>query len=223
MSELLLRTILAAAAGLMLAVSCFAQAKPEDDRTLSRSVATVNAGRSRTKARSVSDTAPEVTYDPISTYHIGVGDTVRIQIKNIPGPPTYSKVLPDGRIDFTLVGEDLVVAGKTPTQAELLIAASINLIENAQVDLTVSNFSSHTVSFWGLVNQPGERQIQRDAVPLYVIRAMAGVERNAKWARITRGRSAKSIIVPLDEASFDQLLVYPGDSIEFTDRDIVGK
>ncbi len=217
MSKLLLKSILASAAGVMLAVSCSAQAKSENGKSLSRSVATINAGRNANIGRSVSDIVPEVTSDLISTYHIGVGDTLRIQIKNIPGPPVYAKVLPDGRIDFPLAGQDLAVAGETIDKAERLIAASIKLIKNPQVTLTVSNFSSHTVSFWGLVNQPGERQIQRDAVPLYVIRAMAGVERKAKWARITRRKSTKTIIVPLGEASFDQLLVYPGDSIVFTD------
>lgn len=223
MSEVSVKIVLAAAMGLLLLVSIAAQTRPQQDKSLSRSVAAINVRDSGAKIPSVSNVIPAPINDPTCSYHIGVGDTIRIEIKDIPGPPKYAKVLSDGRIDFPLGSQNLLLAGKTIAEAETGLAESIKLIANAQVLLKVSNFSSHTVSFWGLVNQTGEQQIQRDAVPLYVIQAMAGVDKRAKWARITHGKSRKSVIVPINEPSFDQTLVYPGDSIEFTDRDIVDK
>lgn len=223
MGKVLLKTILAATISLMMLISVPGQAEPKREMAISGSVAAIDTGRAGMPDRAVSDAIPTPTNDPQHTYHIGVGDIVRIEIGNIPGPPRYARVLSDGRLDYSLGGTELIVAGKTAAEAERCVAASIKIIKNARVSLTVSDFSSHTVSFWGLVDQPGDHEIQRDAVPFYVIRAMAEVDPRARWARITRGGSTRSVTIPLSESSFDQLLVYPGDSIEFTDSDIVDK
>ena len=69
---------------------------------------------------------------------------------------------------------------------------------------------------------PGEQQIQRDAVPFYVIRAMTGIDPRADRVRITRAVSAKTDEFALNDRSLDAVLVYPGDSIEFADAGNAG-
>jgi protein involved in polysaccharide export with SLBB domain len=204
------RTILIAMA--LMSVSALAQTDPDRSRAIASLTATDIAARS-TVGVSREDRSPAASID---VYRIGVNDVIRIDIRDIPGVTKTLNVLPDGTIDLPLAGENIVVAGKTPAEAELLISGSIKLMSNARVRVRVSEFLSHTVAVWGLVDQPGEQQIQRDAVPFYVIRAATGIDARADRVRITHVISAMTDEYLLSDPKLDAIVVFPGDSIEFT-------
>jgi protein involved in polysaccharide export with SLBB domain len=156
-----------------------------------------------------------VSTDPTAVYRIGVKDIVRIDLQNVPGAPKFLRVQADGTIDFPLAGENVAIAGKTPAEAEKMIVQSIKLVNNARVTVRVREYASHIVSVWGLVDQPGEQQIQRDAVPFYVIRAGTTIDSRADRVRINRGSSTMTEEYQLSDVRLGTVLIYPGDSIEF--------
>jgi protein involved in polysaccharide export with SLBB domain len=65
-----------------------------------------------------------------------------------------------------------------------------------------------------LVEKAGEKKLQREAVPLYVVRAEAIVQSKATQAVIRR-KNADAEILNLKDAKSDEVLVFPGDIIEF--------
>lgn len=156
------------------------------------------------------DRAPSLT----EIYKIGVGDVIFINVKNSVNANGFYTVRKDGTLDFSLAGEKVVVTGKTASEIERFLAAKITLYRNPQVEVKVSEFGSHKVTVSGLVDRPGTRSIQREAVPLYVIRAGALVDTKATRAKITRnGGNLESY--GLRDAKIDEVLVFPGDSVEF--------
>lgn len=158
--------------------------------------------------------------DPTSIYRIGIDDVLKVEITNVSAPAKLFKVKTDGTIDFPLAGESLMVEGKTPREAASLIAGFIKLVQNPRVNLKVSEYASHTVTVWGLVDQPGEQQIQRDAVPFFVIRAGTNIDVRAKLVRITRRSSAKTEEYSLTDTQLGSILIFPGDSIEFSNGSV---
>jgi protein involved in polysaccharide export with SLBB domain len=159
--------------------------------------------------------AKTVSLDPTSLYRIGINDVLSVEIQDVGGPPKTVTVLRDGTIDFPLAGDDVVVAGKTPAEAEAMLVRGIKLYRNAHVTLHVKEHISHIINVWGLVEQPGEKQIPRDAVPFFVVRANTGIDPRAKFVRIVRRASPVSEEYPLQDPALNAILIFPGDSIEF--------
>ena len=197
-----------------LSAAAFGQS-PDSSRNIayltpSDAAAMQNAARSGTASK------PEPR--PADVYRIGVNDLVRIELVDVPGVPKTLRVRTDGTIDFPLAGGDIDVAGKTIAEVESLLTGAVKLVNAPKIKLKVCEFISHTVSVWGLVNQPGEHQIQRDAVPFYVLRAMAGVDPRAVRVRITHASTAATDELLLTDAALDTLFIFPGDSIEFLEK-----
>lgn len=161
------------------------------------------------------DTIRTAGMDPTSIYRIGIDDILAIEIASVPAPAKSVKVRTDGTIDFPLAGGDIVVAGKTPREAASAIAGLVKLVAQPRVTVRIREYGSHSVNVWGLVEQPGEQQIQRDAVPFYVIRAGLTADPRAKKVRITRSASGNLYEYALSDPRLGDMLIYPGDSIEF--------
>lgn len=155
--------------------------------------------------------------DPTAIYRIGIDDLLAVQITNVAAPPKFVKVKTDGTIDFPLAGDPLVVAGKTPREAASLIAGSIKLIKDPRVTLKIREYASHMITVCGLVDQPGEQQIQRDAVPFFVVRAGTNIDARARIVRIVRSSSTKTEEYTLSDPKLGSLLIFPGDSVEFAE------
>ena len=155
--------------------------------------------------------------DPTAIYRIGIDDVLAVQITNVASPPKFVKVKPDGTIDFPLAGEGLFVAGKTPREAASLIAGAIKLVKDPRVTLRVREYASHSITVCGLVDQPGEQQIQRDAVPFFVVRAGTNIDARARIVRIVRSSSTKTEEYVLTDTKLGSVLIYPGDSVEFAE------
>lgn len=181
-----------------------------------REIASLTSAEISAKVRNVSETTPAVpAIKPTDIYRIGADDVIRIELRDVPGVPKLVRVGSDGMIDFPLAGEAICVEGKTLAEVERLISGAVKLIENARVKISIYGYASHTITVWGLVDQPGDLQIQRDAVPFFVIRAMNGIDSRADRVRITRASSAATSEYPLKSSALDAILVFPGDSIEF--------
>ena len=153
---------------------------------------------------------------PTEIYRIGVGDILFISLQNAPAKEsTYFTVLNDGNIDYPLAGALVPAAGLTTDDIEELLRDKIELYENPQVSVRVRDYSSHRISVLGLVEKAGEKFIQREAVPLFVIKAEAIVKSDAEQVIIRRA-DLNPLIYSLNDQKTDEILIYANDIVEFT-------
>ncbi|MBA2621475.1 MAG: polysaccharide biosynthesis/export family protein [Acidobacteria bacterium] len=153
---------------------------------------------------------------PTEIYKIGFGDVLFISLQNAPSrASTYFTVLNDGTIDYPLAGEMISVAGLTSQEIEDLLRRKIKLYENPQISVRVREYSSHSIKVLGLVERAGEKYLQREAVPLYVIKAEAIVESRAALVFVKRTGKTAAEIIDLRDPKSDDFLIFSGDILEF--------
>jgi len=167
------------------------------------------------KTLEVVKNAAKKSLAPTESYKVGIGDILFINLENSSKSSTYYTVLNDGSIDYPLAGELITVAGLTTDEIEDSLREKIKLFENPQVSVKVREYSSHKITVLGLVEKSGEKFIQREAVPLFVVRAEAVVQSKANRAVIRRAES-KVENINLRDSSSDNFLIFPGDIVEFT-------
>ena len=157
---------------------------------------------------------------PTEIYKVGVGDILFVSLQNAPAKDsTYFTVLNDGTIDYPLAGELVSVSGLTTDEIEDLLRDKITLYENPQISVRVRDYASHQITVLGLVEKTGEKFLQREAIPLFVVKAEAIVHPNADQVVIRRGDSPTQTL-SLKDSKTDETLILAGDIIEFsTDED----
>ncbi len=160
--------------------------------------------------------SPVRSTNPIEIYKVGVGDVLFANLKNTTNASGYYTVRADGTIDFPLAGDNVIVTGKTAEEIQDFIANAITLYADPQIEVKVREFGSHKINVTGMVERSGEKSIQREAIPLFVIRADALVDSKATKALIRRGDLAKVETYDLHDPKTDDALIYPGNLIEFT-------
>ena len=106
------------------------------------------------------------------------------------------------------------VSGLTVEEIEELLQSKIKLYENPQVAVKIREYASHPITVLGLVEKSGEKFIQREAVPLFVVKAESIVQPSADQVLIRRGNSDVET-VDLKDAKADEILILPGDILEF--------
>ena len=151
---------------------------------------------------------------PTEIYKVGSGDVLFINLQNVSKASSYFTVLNDGTIDYPLTGEMLAVAGLTTDEIEDLLRDKIKLYENPQISVKVRDYSSHSITVLGLVEKSGERRIQREAVPLYLVKADAVVQSKAGQVIVRRSNAAVETL-DLKDSKTDDVLIFPGDIVEF--------
>lgn len=153
---------------------------------------------------------------PTEIYKIGVGDILFVSLQNAPArDSTYFTVLNDGTIDYPLAGELVSVSGLTTDEIEDLLREKITLYENPQISVRVRDYASHRITVLGLVEKPGEKFLQREAIPLFVIKAEAIVQPNADQVTIRRADSTTHTL-SLKDSKTDETLIMAGDIVEFS-------
>jgi len=165
-----------------------------------------------------SKTEPSLT----AIYKIGVGDVLLISLNNSAQGTGYYTVQQDGTIDFPLAVDDVNVLGKTPENLANYLKEKIRIFTNPQVEVRVHQYASHRISVTGLVEFAGEKNLQREAMPLFVIKAEAGVSSKAARVLITRNPSQNEETYEIRDPKTDDVLVFSGDKVDFTaasDRD----
>ena len=156
---------------------------------------------------------------PTEIYRVGIGDILFISLQNAPSnSSSYFTVLNDGTIDYPLAGQMIPVVGLTSEEIEDLLKAKIKLFENPQVAVKVREHASHSITVLGLVEKAGVKFLPREAMPLYFVRAEAVVQSKANQAVIKHANSGTEIL-DLNDAKNDNVLIFPGDIVEFKYRD----
>jgi protein involved in polysaccharide export with SLBB domain len=148
-------------------------------------------------------------------YKIGAGDVLYVNLKNAPSGSGYYTVHSNGTIDYPLAGDNVVVADQTCDRIAQILSSRITLFPDPKIEVKVRQYASHKVLVTGLVENPGYKNLQREAVPLFVIRAEAGVTSKADKVLITRQPGSKIETYDLRVAAADNVLIYPGNEIEF--------
>ena len=167
----------------------------------------------KSKPAATAETRPA---SPADIYKVGVGDVLFINLKNTANASGYYTVRPNGTIDFPLAGDNVVVATQTTAEIEDSLAAAITLYPDARLEVKIREFGSHKILVSGMAERIGERSIQREAIPLYVIRADSLVTSEATKALIRRSDLSKVETFDLHDPKTDEVLIYPGNSVEFT-------
>jgi protein involved in polysaccharide export with SLBB domain len=172
-----------------------------------------------TVARRMSDVRKKVelssSSSPTEIYNIGIGDVLFVNLKNSAQGSRECVVRQDGTIDFPLAGEHVVVVGRNVDTIRNLLVAGITLFKDPKIEVSVRKYASHKVTVSGLVENVGEISLQREAIPLYVIRSEAAVYPNATKVVIKRAPQLKIETYGLREALTSNILIYPGNSIDF--------
>ncbi|MFL6374022.1 MAG: polysaccharide biosynthesis/export family protein [Pyrinomonadaceae bacterium] len=186
-------------------------ANPESGSTVA-AVQHTKPGQAGTKTPSVgaNETAASLT----EIYKIGAGDTLSIVLENAPNASGYYSVSANGTIDFPLAGNAPKVGGMTAAEASQMLSSRITLYQNARLQITVREFGSHKINVSGLVERNGERFLQREAVPLFTIKADVGLNATATKVMVKRSTGAAETYV-LSDLKTDDVLICSGDSIDF--------
>jgi protein involved in polysaccharide export with SLBB domain len=171
--------------------------------------------------KTASYTTPDAAGSPLSNretqiYKVGPGDVLFINLTNSQNGTGFYPVLQDGAIDFGLSGEKLIVIGKTPDEIARVLESKITLYRDPQVEVRVREFASHNITVSGLVSNGGRQYIQREAVPLYVVRAAADVNPRASKVIIRSRTLGVASTYELNSAATENILIRAGDDIEFT-------
>jgi protein involved in polysaccharide export with SLBB domain len=155
------------------------------------------------------------------TYKVGVKDVLLISFKTAKlQNTTYVTVLEDGTIDYPLAGGNVNVENATLEEIQDFLREKVILkdkekeTENLELIVKVREAASHNIKVIGLVEKSGDKTIQRDAVPLFVVKAEAIVDLRATQVVIHRidGKVEK---FDLKDLNTDDTLIYPNDIIEF--------
>ncbi len=154
---------------------------------------------------------PEIT----EIYKVGINDVLHIRLQNASSSSTYYTVRADGTIDFPLAGENVHVDGSTLEDIETKLNRSIKLFVNPKVEVSIREYLSHKITVLGSVGNPGERFLRREAVPLFVIRAEAITDPASSTVKIANAKRDSSAY-DLHDPQTDNMLVYPGSTLEFT-------
>lgn len=159
--------------------------------------------------------APAAATSPTEIYKIGVGDVLFISLQNTgTKAATYFTVLGDGTIDYPLASEMVTVAGLSTDEIEELLKEKVKLYENPEISVRVREHASHSITVLGLVEKSGEKFLQREAIPLYVVKADAVVQAKSNQLTIKRA-NASTEILDLKDSKNDEVLIFPGDILEF--------
>lgn len=152
---------------------------------------------------------------PTEIYKVGIGDVLFVNLKNSTRGSRFCVVQADGTIDFPLAGENLIAADRTVDSIEKILAASITLFSDPRIEVKVREYASHKIAVSGMVENPGDKSLRREAIPLFVIRSEAVVSLKATRVLIKRSRLGVLESYELRDADTDNVLIYSGDAIEF--------
>jgi protein involved in polysaccharide export with SLBB domain len=167
--------------------------------------------------------APAAAVSPESIYRIGIGDVLDIRMLNGQDPrqSTLYPVVAGGVLDYPLLRDPLTVAGMTTDELAAQLIAEVRhrgIQDRPQVRVSVREYASHAVLVSGLVNDPGTKILQREAIPLYVVVAGAQPKPEAGRAVIISHATGRIVNVDLNDAAGLNTLVHTGDVVTLTVR-----
>ncbi len=163
------------------------------------------------RTREVAKKASKAKLSPTEIYKVGIGDVLFINLQN--ASAKYYTILIDGTIDYPLAGKLVSVIDLTTEEIEDLLREKVTLYENPQVTVKVREYASHKIKVEG-VAKAGEYFLQREAMPLVVVKTMAGVNSSATRVVVEReGNEPK--LLHLDDSESNSFLIQTGDVLKF--------
>lgn len=155
---------------------------------------------------------------PTELYRVGEGDILDIRLLNgETEKSTLFAVLAGGLLDYPKAGGAFKVAGMTTEEASAYIASELQrraVQSDPRVSVSVREYASHAVIVSGMVADPGTKIIRREAVPLYVILAVAQPRAEAGRVRVTSHSTGSTTDAKLDDQTAMKMLVRPGDVVD---------
>lgn len=112
-----------------------------------------------------------------AAYNIGPDDVLNISVYGYEDLKTETRVSPDGRISFPLIGQ-VEASGKSTMELGEAIAVRLisgGFIRDAQVSVTVVEHVSQQVSVLGYVNKPGRYPLDSDSSIVDLIAMAEGI------------------------------------------------
>ncbi|MFL6230902.1 MAG: polysaccharide biosynthesis/export family protein [Pyrinomonadaceae bacterium] len=159
---------------------------------------------------------------PTAVYRVGIGDILDIRLVNGMGKDfTLFTVLANGAIDYPLAGEPVGVLNLTTDEIGTRLSAALKrrgIFDRAQFQINVRDYASHTVLVSGLVEQPGQKVLRREAVPLYVVLAEAFPRADAGRVVIISRATGGTKTLDLSDSNALNELVSNGDVINVQPR-----
>lgn len=153
--------------------------------------------------------------DETEKYTLGAGDTLRIDVPGLFGAPQDKPVRRDGTIELSIAGGRLLVAGSTVEEVAAKIRALAASFGDYRATVFVLRYASHPVAAAGKVREPGIKYLTRDAVPVYVFRAVSIPDQGAEGVEIQRA-DGSSIACRFDECERQKIVIRSGDAVRFT-------
>jgi polysaccharide biosynthesis/export protein len=131
--------------------------------------------------------APQVMADPAQPYHIGVDDTISINVWKNPELSVEVPVRPDGKVSMPLIG-DVQAGGLAPEQVASDIQKKLRLyIRDPRVVVMVTQLVSHEflsrVRVTGAVVEPKSQPFRQGMTVLDVVLEAGGVNEFASANR----------------------------------------
>lgn len=153
-----------------------------------------------------------------STYKVGPGDILNIDVWHETEFSGLYTVHSDGKITLKLVGE-LDAGGRTPNQIQDTVQKALSkYVKNPLVTVTVQDVLSKKYYLDGLTNRPGEYELTTPTTVLEAISRAGGLQEFANTRKIYILRGDKRIPFNYKEVihgkKLDQnILLQPGDHV----------
>ena len=103
---------------------------------------------------------PPAWFGGESIYRVGVGDVLKVTVYGEPDLSGQFRISPEGTIAWSWVG-DVPVAGRSETEIldKLRAILTRDYIRRPRVDLSIAEYHSQVVYFFGNVRNPGIRRL----------------------------------------------------------------
>jgi polysaccharide export outer membrane protein len=119
-----------------------------------------------------------------STYTVGNGDLIEVNVYNHPELSKQMRVRPDGWISLPLAGE-VLAAGYTPGNLSRVIREKLlDYLKDPKVSVIVMDYASKKVLVLGEVKKPGQYQYEGAMTAFDAIGAAGGYEKHAELKSI---------------------------------------
>lgn len=138
----------------------------------------------------------------IPTYVLHAGDIIRITVWKEDGMDQELTILPDGTVNYPLIGV-LPVAGKTPAEVQTLVKEKLaRLIPSASVTVSVKEARGNSINVVGQVARPGDIIMNRPLTIMQALSQAGGLTNFADETHITilRKTDGKETALPFDYA-----------------------
>jgi protein involved in polysaccharide export with SLBB domain len=157
---------------------------------------------------------------PVSTnmtavYRVGAGDVLDIRLANVVSKAsTLFTVMKDGVIEYPLLPRPMLVTGMTVEEIARRLKTEIKVIKDARLIVSVRDFASHSVSVTGLVDNPGQKVLRREVMPLFAILAECLPRSDASIATVVR--NGRETTLSLANNQDMAMLIMSGDTIKIS-------